>query len=325
MECIKNKSILLILISIAVWFPTFVQAVPIQKGDVFAGSKDGMVEHYRPGVGFLAEYNIGGSGEVTGMAFDSNGNLYATRFGFSTIVKLDNTGNVISNPFVANDTGSHNESIFFDKTGNFYVGQADGTRDIIKRASDGTFIDRYDVATDRGSDWIDLSSDQATMFYSSEGRAIRRYDVSTDTQLANFATLPGSGNAFALRLLDDGGLLVADRNDIKRLDSNGNVVQTYDTNTENFWFALNLDPDGKSFWSAGYQSGLIQRFDIATGNLLDSFTSQGPSGPSGLVVFGEITQGGGGNGGNGGNPIPEPFTLSLFLIGLIGLWSVNRR
>jgi streptogramin lyase len=295
-------------------------AVPFQLGDVFAGSKDGMIEHYRPGVGLLAEYNVGGSGEVTGMAFDSTGNLYATRFGPSTMVKLDNSGNVLSNPFVSNDAYSHNESIVFDQSGNFYVGQADGTRDVIKRASDGTFIQRYDVTTEsRGSDWTDLAADQTTLYYTSEGRRIMRYDVSTDTQLANFATLPGSGHAFAFRLLGDGGLIVADTSNIKRLDSTGAVTMTYDVAGEDFWFALNLDPDGTSFWSADYNSGLIQQFDLASGALLDSFTSQGPGGPSGLVVYGEITQGG----GNG--TIPEPATLALLGMGLIGIGAMRKR
>jgi hypothetical protein len=107
------------------------------------------------------------------------------------------------------------------------------------------------------------------MFYASEGRGIQRYDVVSDTQLTNFATLPGSGNAFALRLLPpgdgSGGLLVADRGNIKRLDGSGAVVQTYDTASDDFWFALNLDPNGTSFWSGDASNSRFYRFNIASG------------------------------------------------------------
>ena len=41
-------------------------------------------------------------------------------------------------------------------------------------------------------------------------RSVKRFNVCTDTQLSDFATgLPGPA-AFALRLLPDGGALVAD-------------------------------------------------------------------------------------------------------------------
>ncbi|MDX1670055.1 MAG: hypothetical protein R3194_11600, partial [Limnobacter sp.] len=37
---------------------------------------------------------------------------------------------------------------------------------------------QFDVATDdRGSDWIDLAADQCTMYYTSEGTLVKRFDV----------------------------------------------------------------------------------------------------------------------------------------------------
>ena len=163
-------------------------------------------------------------------------------------------------------------------------------------------LGRFDVATTgRGTDWIDLAADQKTLFYSGEGRIISRYNVATSTQLADFATLPGSGNAFALRLLGDGGLLVADASNIKRLDGAGNVIQIYDTPGEDFFFALNLDPNGTDFWTAGYSTGNVYKFNVSSGLLKTTIDTPGGNGVSGLVVKGELTQ---------GNPsVPEPSTV----------------
>jgi sugar lactone lactonase YvrE len=259
--------------------------------------------------------------ETTGSAFDAAGNFYVTSFGLSNMSRFDNSGGLLApSPFVTNDSGSDNESIVFDASGNMYIGQADGTRDVIKRDSAGNFLARYDVATDdRGSDWIDLAADQHTLYYTSEGRRILRYDLATSTQLTDFATLPGSGTAFALRILSDGGVLVADTLELKRLDSTGAVVKTYDTAGEDFFFAMNLDPDGTSFWTAGYSTGMIYRFDIATGTLLTSFDSSKFTTLAGLSVYGEITEGG------PGGRIPEPGSIALVALGGLGLLFGARR
>jgi hypothetical protein len=69
----------------------------------------------------------------------------------------------------------------------------------------------------------------------------------------------------------------------------------------------NLDPDGTSFWTAGYSTGNIYRIDIATGALITSFNG-GKLGPSlaGLAIIGEITVGG-----------PPLFVIPEFPLGTI--------
>src|SRR5207249_4778632 len=73
----------------------------------------------------------------------------------------------------------------------------------------------------------------------------------------------------------------------------GQVVQTYTASGESCWFALNLDPDGKSLWSADFCSSNVYKFDIATGQQLLKFNT-GTNGFSvfGLVIFGEKVVGG---------------------------------
>lgn len=132
----------------------------------------------------------------------------------------------------------------------------------------------------QGTDWIDLASDQATMFYTSEWGDIYRYNVGpnpegADRQLTPYVSLPPAGNTsqvlYALRLLPpgdgDGGLLVATSIQILRIAKDGRIVMTYDANADSF-FGLNISPDGKSLWSAATDTGKIYKWDIASGRPL---------------------------------------------------------
>jgi hypothetical protein len=138
------------------------------------------------------------------------------------------------------------------------------------------------------------------MHYTSEGKRVKAFNVCTNTQLPDFATgLPGA-NAFAHRILPDGGELVADSDRVVRLSSSGAVVKTYTPSTfENTLFALNRDPDGTSFWTADLISGDVFRFDIASGAQLSTFSVFGVV--PGISILGELCAGGcGGGGGNCG-------------------------
>ena len=223
------------------------------------------------------------------MCFDASGNLYSTNFEDNSVSKFDSSGNLL----VAHYAGPFNaapESCVFDSSGNMYVGQADGTGNILKFDSTGTLTDTLTVAhDDRGSDWIDLASDQCTLFYTSEGSKVLRYNACTHTQLADFAIgLPAP--CYALRIRTNGEVLVTCAAQVVRLDSSGtNIGSTTAVSLGlTSLFAMNLDPDGTSFWTAGFNQDKVVKADITTGNVVGSFTFTGVGNSNaGLTVFGE--------------------------------------
>lgn len=163
---------------------------------------------------------------------------------------------------------------------------------------------------DRGTDWVDLAADLHTIRYTSEGNTIFQYDLATNTQLANFnATGLPAEPAYAHRILSDGGELVAATSALFRLDKFGNVVQTYTIPGTSLLFAMNLDPDGTSFWTADYFDHDIFRVDISTGNILTTFNDGGSGVLGGLAVLGERTA----------PPVPLPPSALLFGSGLISM------
>ena len=259
-------------------------AVPFARGEVFLGVI-GAVERRSATGDLIQTMSTGVGGETTGMAFDRNGNLYVTAFSASQVKKFDNTGVLLGNF----GTGfASPESIVFDSAGNVFVGNA-GSNFILKFDPDGNPLGTFTVTVGpRGTDWIDLAADQCTVFYTSEGTIVRRFDTCTNTQLSDFATgLPQS--SWGLRILANGDVLVANTSTVKRLDSSGNIIQTYTpTPSASLLFALNLDPDGTSFWTADIFSTNVYKFDIASGEQILQYDAQA-SEVAGVAVFGELT------------------------------------
>ena len=277
-------------------------------GDVFVSVSNGKVQWRHPDGTLNQTLDTGFAGAfTTGMAFDSVNRLYVTGFNANRVAVFNTDGSLAGT--FGSGFNADPESILFDAAGNAYVGQADGTRQLLKFDAAGNPLTSFSVATeDRGSDWIDLAADQCTMFYTSEGFQIKRFNVCTNTQLPDFATLPNRP-AYALRILPDGGVLVADTVNILRLDAAGNVIQTYNAPGETDWFALNLDPDGTSFWSASFATSNVYKFDIATGNVLLKFNTGTPTNTVfGLGIKGEPTA------ATGGCPIANPQTCCQIVV-----------
>ena len=222
------------------------------------------------------------------MAFDTAGNIYVPHWyprtpgggpSNGTIARFDANGNLLGpfergSPFDGT-TNCDPSSMAFDTAGTMYVGQADCTGHILKFDSAGNLVDSFAVLiTNRGTDHIDLASDGCTIFYSSRDTNIYRYNVCTKTQLSNFNTQPLPGYAaYHLRILPDGGVLVADAAVIVRLDASGNQLQTYVAPGEtNNWGGLDLVGDG-TFWATNAATDNVWRFDLTSGSPLDHFNT----------------------------------------------------
>jgi sugar lactone lactonase YvrE len=258
--------------------------VPYQTGDVFAAIGRGVVKHFSPDGTLLDTLSYGTGTYDAGMAFDTSGNLYVTGFDSQNVYKFDPLGNLIG-PF-GSGYNTDPESILFDAAGNVYVGEADGSHAILKFSSAGEPAGSFLATTqDRGTDWIDLAADQCTIHYTSEGSEILRYNVCTNTELTPFVT-GLQGPCYAHRIRPNGEELVACTTQVYHLDSTGAIIQTY--SFAGTLFALNLDPDGNTFWTADLAGGTVYHVDIASGTLIKSFNAGINTALGGLAIRGEI-------------------------------------
>jgi hypothetical protein len=261
--------------------------VPFAKGEVFLGVGNGKIQR-RSATGQLIQViDAGVTGDIAGMAFDSSGNLYAAAFGDLKIQEFDSNGNLLKTFADLATLGLTDkpESIAFDKAGDVYVGSPDNTY-IYEFDASGKLLNQYNVAVGLfGTAWIDIASDQCTIYYTSEDVSIKRYDVCTSTQLP--ALTNSLTSAYALRIRPNGEVLVADSDSVDRLDASGNSLQTYTPLNTGYLFALNLDPDGTSFWTADLYGTQVYKIDVVTGTQLVQYTVYSPD-IGGITVKGEI-------------------------------------
>ena len=258
-------------------------------GDVFVALLGGTVQWHNADGSFRQNLPAYGNGQISSLGFDSAGNLYAPNwYGTiappgNTVARFDPSGNLLG--AFGSGYNANPGSVTFDAQGNVYVGQSDGTGDILKFDPAGNLLATFDVAVgSKGTDHIDLGPDGCTMFYTSRTKDVYRYNVCTNTQLPFFNTQPLPGyEAYHMRALPDGGVLVADTSVIVRLDSSGNQIQTYFAPGENnYWGGVDLVGDG-TFWGSNASTGNIFKFDLQSGAILGSF-NPGTGSPAGVGV-----------------------------------------
>ena len=276
------------------WIPP----AKFQAGDVFVATHTSM-KQYSASLTLKDTYTPD-TGTWFGMDFSPAGDLFACHFSADpppystgpTVNRLSRqTGSTLGT--FGSYLGQGPESIVFDKAGHAYVGSTYlESLEVRKFDSLGMLLDIFSpLPGESGEIHIDLAADQKTLFYTAGGApTVFRLDVSTNTQLASFATVAADSHLSELRILPDGGVLVADKEKILRLGSAGNVIQAYDVPGESNWFSLTLDVDGTSFWSGGNTGLTAYKLDIASGAVLasiDANTDPG-LGITGLAVFGGV-------------------------------------
>jgi hypothetical protein len=308
-------------------------AAAFTSGDVFAAIGNSQVEEFTPnGVLVQTLNDLSGSGFTTGMAFDGSGNLYVTNFSTGTVSKFNADGTLASTNFMIGGPSS-NESIVVNQAGNFIVGGPSGSFFSQFSAAGGPPTTNYTVVGGNGTggtDWSDLSADQHTLLYDGEGTTIKRFDLTTSTQLSDFGNAP-QASVFAFRIIPSGAfagdVVAADSVDAILFDSSGTVIRHYALpGNGNEDFALNLDPNGTDFWTSDAATGNIWAVNIATGAIDHQFLSGAPGVTFGLVVAGEITAGGPPPPPPSGTP--EPGSAGLLSLGILGLalyWGGRKR
>lgn len=279
-------------------------AAPFSYGDVFASVNNGKVQHYNSSGVLLETLDTGLGGYTGGLAFDQSGNLYVANNSNNSITRFSAAGGHSANLFGSNLNLKKPEGLEFDQSGNLWVGSACCGGAIKKLDSNGDTLQTLN--TGRRADWIRVSADQSKLYYTEDvHNSIKTLDISSG---AHEQALSSRYGFSSFQILPDGGVIAAHKGTIKKLDSLGKLVASFDVNGVDKWYSISLDTDGDSFWAGSYLNDTLYKFNINTGSVLQTINT----GLGGENLFDVAVYKGGSE--NGNTKVPEPATMSLLAI-----------
>jgi WD40 repeat protein len=308
---------------------------PYVKGDVFASAGSGTVDVFTPTGASVCTLSEGAGGALfpSGSGFDKAGNFYLANFDAAGlgVAKFNNSGGLVAVTFMAPAAQANPESVrpisAGPQSGSAFVGGpgfgGPGSNKIDQYSTaTGALIKSWTVLGGNGTggtDWVDLMPDGHTLVYDGEGSVIRTFDLATNTQGPDFATVPVG--LFELRAIPSGAfkgdVLATDSADVILLNSAGSIIKTYTLpGSGGTVESLDLDPNGTDFWTGDNATGNVWQVNIATGAIDEQWNTGAGHNFLGLSVFG----------GTGATPtVPEPSVWTLMLLGLAGLGCAMRR
>ncbi|MBI2912643.1 MAG: LamG domain-containing protein [Chloroflexi bacterium] len=257
--------------------PTATPLPGTASSEVLAGVGNGLIKRFSPAGALLQSLDtLSGSLYETGMCLDADSNIYVTNFNAGTMTKFSRRGIILTNPWGGPFVGLPESCVvdgpvFVGRVGQSPPPPPEGDLRSFDLSGNLSFV--YTPALEaRGIDWVDLGPDGCTLFYTSEGNLVKRFNVCTYSQLLDFAW-GLAGPCYALRVRSNWEVMVACESVVYRLGAGIQMYTAASMGETGTLFAMALDHDGETFWVGGYDTGNIYRVRISDGALLFAFNA----------------------------------------------------